>query len=163
MRTHPLFDFLSRYVLSIVSLNFFHDQTNQKKGYLETMRNNEKGMRKVCFLFYEADSHPVFNETGTRRKWLFLKWRFFFVVIAVYLSIRILSLLWAFPRTPIIRINGKYGIANVVTRQLKSMAISWAGEKPIPADGTMTEHLESRHATPSTAKNIRAKILLKII
>jgi hypothetical protein len=41
----------------------------------------------------------------------------FFVVIAVYLSIRILSLLLVFPRTPVMRINEKYGIANAVTRQ----------------------------------------------
>ena len=43
--------------------------------------------------------------------------RFFVVVIAVYLSIRILSLLLVFPRTTIMKINEKYGIANVVTKQ----------------------------------------------
>lgn len=40
----------------------------------------------------------------------------------------------------------------------KSMAISWAGEKPtIHADGTMTEHPELQHATPSAAHEYHSR------
>jgi hypothetical protein len=66
----------------------FHDQTNQKKeeGYLATMRNNEKGLRKSFLFFFSrnGDSHPVFNETGTRRKWLFLKRRAFLLLLLLF-------------------------------------------------------------------------------
>ena len=42
------------------------------------------------------------------------------------------------------------------------MAISWAGEKPtIRADDTMPEHPDSRHVTPSTAKNTIADTVLR--
>ena len=100
----------------------FHDQTNQKKeeGYLETMRNNEKGLRiSFVFFFFSRNGLPPRFQWNWHKEEMaiFETTRFFGVVIAVYLSIRILSLLLVFPKTTIMKINEKYGIANVVTRQ----------------------------------------------
>lgn len=59
MRTHPPV-WLSLTLRVVHSFSWlFHDQTNQKEeGYLEIMRNNEKGMRSFVFFFTKRTPTP---------------------------------------------------------------------------------------------------------